>query len=118
MWFWWFMFVCDIEIPIFMIAAGYMMWKHPSKKINGAFGYRTARSMKNIETWNFANNHCGRLWWKLGWILLIPSVVIQFPFYHSSQNAIGILGEIVCAIQCVALVVSIFPTERALKKNF
>ena len=27
MWFWWFLFVCDLLIPIFMIVLGRMMWK-------------------------------------------------------------------------------------------
>ena len=66
MWFWWFIFVCDLLIPIIMITAGNMMWKHAPKKINRIIGYRTARSMKNIDTWNFAQKHCGRLWWKIG----------------------------------------------------
>jgi len=28
-----------------------MMYKHPPKSINAIYGYRTARSMKNDETW-------------------------------------------------------------------
>ncbi len=118
MFFWWFIFVCDLLIPILMIIAGNMMWKHAPKKINGIIGYRTDRSMKNIDTWKFAQDYCGRLWWKMGWIMLIPSVVIHFPFYHSSENIIGIVAVILCAIQCLILVLTIFPTERALKKAF
>jgi len=118
MWFWWFMFVCDLLIPILMIVFGNMMWKHCPEKINGIIGYRTARSMKNKDTWKFAHDYCGRLWWKIGWIMLLPSIVIQIPFYHASENIIGILGAILCAIQCVVLIASIFPTERALKTTF
>ena len=118
MWFWWFIFVCDLLIPILMIIAGNMMWKHAPEKINGVIGYRTARSMKNTDTWKFAQNYCGRLWWKMGWIMFIPSVVIHFPFYQSSENVIGIVAAIVCTIQCLILVFTIFPTERALKRTF
>lgn len=118
MWFWWFMFVCDLLTPILMIVAGNMMWKHAPKKINGAIGYRTARSMKNMETWKFAHDYCGRLWWKIGWIMLIPSLVIHVPLYHSPENMIGTTGAILCTIQCAILILSIFPTERALKRNF
>ncbi len=118
MWFWWFMFVCDLLVPILMIVAGNMMWKHSPEKINGIIGYRTARSMKNKDTWNFAHDYCGRLWWKIGWIMLLPSIVIQIPFYHASENIIGILGAILCTIQCIVLIASIFPTERALKRTF
>lgn len=116
--FWWFMFVCDLIIPILMIIAGKMMWKHPPQKINGIIGYRTARSMKNIDTWKFAHEYCGRLWWKIGWIMLFPSILMHFPFYHASDNKIGIVGGILCTIQCIVLAVSVFPTETALKKTF
>lgn len=54
--------------------------------------------------------------------MLIPSAVIQIPFYNSSENVIGTVGgilcTILCTIQCLALIVSIFPTEIALKRNF
>ena len=61
MWFWWFVLVCDMLIPILMVIVGNMMRKHTPEKINGMIGYRTARSMKNIDTWKFAHDHCGRL---------------------------------------------------------
>lgn len=80
MWFWWFMFVFDLLIPALMIISGKMMWKHPPKTINGIIGYRTARSMKNRDTWKYAHDYCGRLWWKIGWVLLLPSVIIHFHF--------------------------------------
>jgi hypothetical protein len=51
--------------------------------------------MKNMDTWNFAHDYCGRLWWKMAWNMLIPSIV-----------------------QCVFLIISIFPTEMALRKKF
>ena len=118
MWFWWFMFVCDLLIPMLMIVIGRIMWKHPPRKINDVVGYRTTRSMQNMDTWKFAHDYCGRLWWKTGWIILIPSVLIHFPIYNSSKGIIGTVGGILCTIQCVILLISIFPTERALKRNF
>lgn len=115
---WWFMFFCNILIPVIFIVAGRMMWKHCPREINGLIGYRTKRSMKNMETWKFAHDYCGRLWWKIGWILLLPSILVQIPLIHSTDNAIGIVGGIICAVQCIILIVSIFPTENALKKTF
>lgn len=117
-WFWWFMLACDLLVPASMVICGRMMWKRPPKNINAIIGYRTARSMRNMETWKFAHAYCGRLWWKTGWIMLIPSAGILFPFYHSSENVIGTVGGILCLIQCGVLMASIFPTEKALKTNF
>lgn len=48
--FWIFLLVCSLLIPAVMIVAGFLMWKHPPKKINGFYGYRTTRSMKNQDT--------------------------------------------------------------------
>jgi uncharacterized membrane protein len=101
-----------------MIVCGRMMWKNPPKSINGIIGYRTSRSMKNMDTWKFAHDYCGRLWWKMGWIMLIPSIIIQLPIYNSADNTIGMVGGILCTVQCVFLIISIFPTETALRKNF
>ena len=119
MWVWWFMFFSNLVVPIIFIVIGRMMWKHCPKDINGIIGYRTKRSMKNMDTWKFAHEHCGRLWWKLGWIILILSVLAQIPVYNSSEHVIGIVEAIICYVQCIVLVVaSIFPTEKALKKTF
>jgi uncharacterized membrane protein len=118
MWFWWFMFICDLLIPLLMILCGRMMWKNPPKSINGIIGYRTSRSMKNMDTWKFAHDYCGRLWWKIGWVMLIPSIIIQLPFYNSSVDTIGMVCGILCAVQCVFLVGSIIPTEIALRRKF
>ena len=105
-------------IPLLMLFAGRMMWKHTPKNINGAIGYRTSRSMKNMDTWRFANNHCGKSWCKIGKIMLFPSVILHLPFYGRSIEVIGTFGAILCTIQVIILLISILPTEKALKRNF
>lgn len=115
---WWFILVCDLLIPIVMILAGIIMWKHAPKQINGLLGYRTTRSMKNMDSWKFAHDHCGRLWWKVGLILLIATIFAHLPFYHSSDDTLSALSLIVTGVQLVVLIASVFPTEMALKKTF
>lgn len=116
--FWLFMLVCDLLVPVIMILCGQMMWKHAPGKINGVMGYRTSRSMKNMDTWKFAHDYCGRLWWKIGWIMLILSFIIHIPIYGRSDDVIGWTGGILTMLQCVVLIASIIPTEMALKKAF
>ena len=118
MWFWWFMLCCDLMIPLLMIVIGRLMWKRPPQKINSLIGYRTSRSMKNMDTWHFAHHYCGKLWWRIGWIILVPSLIIHLPFYGASDDAIGIVGLILTFIQIAVLIGSIFPTEKALKRTF
>lgn len=118
MWFWWFILICDCIIPAIMIIAGRMMWKHCPKKINGVVGYRTKMSMINMDTWRFAHDHAGKLWWKVGIGLLGPTMLIHIPFYGASDDTMGILSIIIIVIQLVFLIGSIFLTEKALKNNF
>ena len=94
------------------------MWKHCPKNINSMSGYRTTRSMKNMDTWKFANDYCGRIWWKIGWVMIIPSALIHIPLYHSDKNTIGFAVLILVTIQCFIMIISIYPTEKALKKHF
>ncbi len=84
MWFWWFAFGCDVLIPLMMILFGRIMWKCCPSKINSWYGYRTARSMKNMDTWKFAHRHFGKQWWKIGWLILLPSVLILLPAYTAT----------------------------------
>ncbi len=118
MWFWWFLFICNLIVPVIMLIAGRMMWKHCPQKINSVYGYRTRRSMKNMDTWKFAHNYCGRLWYKIGCIMLLLTVVVQISFFRSGEEVIGTVGLVLCTIQIVVLIASIFPTEAALKKTF
>lgn len=112
------MFVCNMLMPLLMIVAGYMMYKHPPREINGMIGYRTTRSRKNIETWKFAHDYCGRLWLMAGMILLIPTIIAQIPFAKSSDNIIGLVTIAIETIQLIVMIGSIFWVEKVLKNNF
>ena len=116
--FWFFMLICDLLIPAILMIAGRMMWKHCPQTINMAYGYRTKRSMKNMETWKFAHEYAGKLWWKLGLLLLIPTILIHIPFYGKSDDTVGVLCGIICTVQVIVLCISIIPVENALKKAF
>ena len=118
MWLWWFWLICDLLIPFGMIVVGRMSWKHCPKNINSLIGYRTTRSMKNMDTWKFAHEYCGKLWWKLGWLIMILTALMYIPLYQSNDNMIGIAGVVLITIQCTVLIISIYPTEKALKEHF
>jgi CDP-diglyceride synthetase len=52
--------------------------------------------------------------------LLIPLLMIICGrmMWNPPKSVNGMVGGILCAVQCVILIVSIFPTETALKRNF
>ena len=118
MWFWLFMLICNCLIPILMFGFGWVMLKHPPQKINSIYGYRTTMSMKNMATWQYAHEVCGRIWWKIGWILFFLSLLVMLPFRKSSEGMVGSIGGVLCTTQCIILVATIFPVEKALKKKF
>lgn len=118
MWFYIMMFICNLLIPAIMLIGGYFMYKYPPKEINWVIGYRTTMSMKNKDTWAFAQDYCGRLWVKLGRLLLIATIIAQIPFVHSSDNAIGTMTLVVEVVQLVVLLGSTVFVETILKKTF
>ena len=116
--FWIFMLIMDLLIPFTMIGFGRYFLKSAPKKINSVFGYRTAMSMKNKDTWNFAHHYCGKIWYGCGLAMLPISIIVMILVWGKHVELIGTAGGILCFIQLIPLVGSIFPTEIALKKNF
>lgn len=101
-----------------MFIGGAIMTKHHPKEINSLLGYRTARSMQNMDTWKFAHSYCGRIWWKIGLTTLIITILSHLPFYNSNENIIGVVSLVAVMIQLIILFIPIFITENALKKTF
>ena len=73
--FWLFVLAFDLLLPVVMIFFGREFMKNPPKEINPGYGYRTAMSSKNQDTWDFAQRKMGEVWYKWGKILLIPSAL-------------------------------------------
>lgn len=115
--FWIFMVVVLLITPLTMMGFGKCFIKSVPKEINMGFGYRTSMSMKNKETWQFAHNYCGKLWYNAGKILLLSVLTMVFVI-GKDIDTIGNLGLIIMVVQMFFLICPIFPTERALKKNF
>ena len=116
--YWLYMLGVCLVIPLTMIIFGRHFMHSPPKEINGSYGYRTSMSMKSRETWDFAHRYFGRLWFILGLILLPLSAAAMLFLLGESVKAIGNSSLIIMAFQLLFLIIPIFPTERALKKNF
>lgn len=116
--FWIFMLSMDLLIPFTMIGFGKYFLKNAPKEINAAFGYRTSMSMKNRDTWVFAHNYCGKIWFFGGLILLPVSTIVMILVIGRTEDMIGNVGAILCGVQMIYLIGSILPTEIALKRTF
>ncbi len=114
--FWIFMLVMNLIIPVIMTGFGWYFLKGKPEKINHIVGYRTKLSMKNQDTWRFAHQYCGKLWFILGLILLILTPLIMVLGLKLDNNID--YGGIICTVQVILLVGTIIPTERALHRTF
>ena len=116
--FWIFMLVMNLLIPLSMIGIGAVFRRAAPREINPVLGYRTARSMKNRETWEFAHHHCGKVWTTAGCVLLPLTIAVMLPLLGRPEDVVGLWGGVVCGVQTAVLIASIFPTEIALRKKF
>lgn len=55
---------------IFILTAVFMK-RHPPKDMNAIYGYRTPRSMKNMELWKEGNRYSTELMLKQGYVIII-----------------------------------------------
>ena len=108
----------SVLIPALMLLFGWLFLRRPPRRINSIYGYRTARSMQNQETWEFAHQACGKIWFRAGAIMLPLSLLAMLPALDRDVEAVGIWCIPVVGVQLAVLVGSIFPVERALKRNF
>ena len=116
--FWVFMLVCDLLLPVCMLGFGRYFRNKAPGQINMLFGYRTSRSTKNRDTWEFAHHYFGRLWYRLGLIMLPVTVAAMMPVFGKNIDFVGFYGSIVSLVQIVVMLVPIWFTESALKRTF
>lgn len=112
------LFLTVMLIPLTMIGFGFYFFKRGPQTINGFFGYRTSRSMKNQDTWRFAHKHCGRIWMIWGTVLLAASTAAFLYGSLASHPLFSITDDHIFFLQVLVLILSILPTEAALRKNF
>ena len=115
---WYFMLILVLLMPLFMIGFGRMFMTNAPKDINTSFGYRTKRSMKNQDTWDFAHKHFGKAWFVCGIVLIPASLVLMFLVMGREADVIRTTGFIILGLQLFLMLGAILPTETALKNNF
>lgn len=111
-------FLTDLALPLIMLIAGFMLYKHPPKNIDSMVGYRSTRAKKNKDTWLFAHNYCGKLWIKFGMVLLIFTAAGLIQFTKIIEGSIENVSMIVLAIQIIILIGTVIRVEKELENNF
>jgi len=95
-----------------MLVLSLIFIKYPPKKPNSTYGYRTKRSMKSQEAWDFANQYSNQLLLKVA----IITTIIQLITYLLLEPSQSIL---LAATVLVIGVIAVLPmTENRLKERF
>ncbi len=116
--FWIFCFFMVSLIPMTMVLLGKRYSSKPPKKINLISGYRTTMSMKNQETWVFANKLMGKIWFKVGLVLLPISDLPMLFVIGKDKDTIATVLTVFTLVQVACMLISIIPIEKELRKNF
>ena len=116
---WVLMLVCNLLIPAVTVWYWQQFKKDPPKEPNAWFGYRTNRSMKNQDTWNFAQRKMGAVWGRWGLAMLPPAVVCQaLTLLCPTVDGMCLWSIPITTVETALLLLSMIPVERALKQNF
>lgn len=110
-------FICSLFTPLVIVFAGWVMRKSCIKR-NNFCGYRTKMAMKNDDTWKFANEICGKLWWRIGWMLFFSTILIFLIIIKFSDSTSTFITIFLMTVECLMIVLSIILVEKAMKKTF
>jgi uncharacterized membrane protein len=105
--------LAGVLTPALIILLAGLIWRRfPPRKINYLYGYRTQKSMKNQQTWDFANRIGAVMFIITGIILVLIGVLV----YWLAEPATAIL---ISAVSMVAgLIAGVVICERKLAQHF
>lgn len=104
--------------PFMILFFGYLFEKRPPRDINYLFGYRTARSMKDKETWLYAHKTVGKYWFYGGMALEVFVTTCYLVFAFLDEKPKVNLLTFLFMLPLFYLLFTIVLTEIALKKRF
>lgn len=58
---------------------------------------------------------CGKLWQRIGWIMLPVSVLVQLFLLGKAEAAVGVWSGVVIGFQLLILLISVVPARRAME---
>jgi uncharacterized membrane protein len=107
------MFLPQLIISMVFMLGGFLMMRYPPKKINPIYGYRTGRSMKTQEAWNFAQRVSARRMFLSGGAGLLIFMAATGMEFNEGVHSILMIVTLVLTI-----VYLFYSVERDLKRKF
>ena len=109
------LFVFTTIMSLSFVIIGTLLLKHPPKDINSTIGYRTKKSSKNQETWDFAQRLAGIVFLITGIVNFAVCSLIILLFVNKQNVEHMFLVLAYCQIAECFVVILI--TELKLKKK-
>ena len=106
---------------LILTVVGVVFWIYPPKKINGLYGYRTTRSRKSQETWDFAQRYSAKLMTIFGLAALIVAAAAHLFRNSLCINSDYLMLYDICITLLLSIIVVLPPivlTELELRKRF
>ena len=94
-------------------VAGYIQFKHPPKKTNPLYGYRTKTSMRSQEIWDFSQTFSAKKIQQLGVYLFFGGILAYFmniDQFFAMWTGISLITTLP--------ILMIFQIEKELKRRF
>ncbi len=110
--------ITTLIIPVMMIIIGLIFNHKPPKVINSMNGYRSKLSMKNQDTWDYANRYMGEVWFKLGIAMSIISLALTFLYIGKDKDTQGWILFAFTMVQLAMMLSTIVVIELKLRKVF
>ncbi len=96
-----------------MVCAGYYLHRNPPKDINKMKGYRSSRSMRSQEAWDFAQRYAAQLMMKWGMVSMLSVFPLGFlSMDQESQSVMVLFIVVVCSTAPILFV------EKRLVEHF
>lgn len=101
----------SILIGMIFIICGLILLNKPPKDINGLYGYRTKRSMKNMTLWKEGNKYSAKLLIKYGISIMFLGIIISFIITKVEYALL-----IIICLMILASIILILTVEKRLKQ--
>jgi uncharacterized membrane protein len=99
---------------ISLFVSGFVLRYAPPKKISGIFGYRTDRSMRSQEAWDFAQRYSGKILILASGVFIALYLILTYlADFDTSEGMFIYLPLIIASFGVVFWLV-----ERELKKRY
>lgn len=113
-----FLYCFLMVMPIIMMILGLIFKNGGPDNIDAFYGYRTAMSTKNRNTWNFAHRYFAVILRRIGSAMLFVSALLGCVGFFCNEVIQNILYIIVLTTQCAIFIAALFPVESALNRKF